>query len=97
SPSRLPATCRPYRAARRRRQSRARVRGKARPLNALVVALFVLVSSLHSQLGLQVVIEDYVHDPRVQRTAVRLAGFAHVVIAAAGVLAVIRVAGGGAT
>jgi len=69
----------------------------ARPLNALVVALFVLVSSLHSQLGLQVVIEDYVHDPRVQRTAVRLAGFAHVVIAAAGVLAVIRVAGGGAT
>jgi succinate dehydrogenase / fumarate reductase membrane anchor subunit len=34
----------------------------ARPLNAVVATLFFLVGFLHLQQGLQVVIEDYVHD-----------------------------------
>jgi succinate dehydrogenase / fumarate reductase membrane anchor subunit len=66
-----------------------------RPLNALGVALLVLVASLHSQLGVQVVLEDYVHDSRTQRAAIALAAVVHVALAAAGVLAVIRIAGGG--
>lgn len=65
------------------------------PLNALGVALFVLALSLHSQLGVQVVIEDYVHDARWQRRGVLLMALVHVLIAASGVLAVLRVAAGG--
>ena len=65
------------------------------PLNALGIALFVLALSLHSQLGVQVVIEDYVHDTRWQRGGVLMSAFVHVLIAAIGVLAVIRIAAGG--
>jgi succinate dehydrogenase / fumarate reductase membrane anchor subunit len=65
-----------------------------RSVNAFGTALFVLVAILHSQLGLQVVIEDYVHDARAQRAVILLAAAAHVLVAAAGVLAVIRIAGG---
>lgn len=65
------------------------------PLNALGVALFVLALSLHSQLGVQVVIEDYVQDARWQRRGVLLVALVHILIAAVGVLAVIRVAAGG--
>ena len=67
------------------------------PLNALGVALLVLTLSLHSQLGVQVVIEDYVHDERWQRRGILLLALVHVLIAAGGVLAVIRVAAGSGT
>jgi succinate dehydrogenase / fumarate reductase membrane anchor subunit len=66
-----------------------------RPINAFGSALFVLAALLHSQLGIQVVIEDYVHDLRMQRAAIVLAAAVHVLVAAAGVLALIRIAGGG--
>jgi succinate dehydrogenase / fumarate reductase membrane anchor subunit len=34
----------------------------ARPFNAIVAALFFIVAFRHLQYGLQVVVEDYVHD-----------------------------------
>jgi len=59
---------------------------------ALLLILLVLAAAWHSQLGIRVVLEDYVGDagPRT----VMLAGslFAHTLIAAAGVFAVLRVA-----
>lgn len=66
------------------------------PLNALGVALLMLVLSLHSQLGVQVVIEDYVHDPARKRVSLVLVGLAHALIGVIGVGAIIRIAAGGA-
>jgi succinate dehydrogenase / fumarate reductase membrane anchor subunit len=63
--------------------------------SALLLIVLVLVASWHSQLGLRVVVEDYVHGGAKTVLLVTL-GFAHCLIAAAGVLAVLRVALGAA-
>jgi succinate dehydrogenase / fumarate reductase membrane anchor subunit len=44
----------------------------AHPFNAIVAILLILVGFLHLQQGVQVVIEDYVHD-KAARTALLLA------------------------
>lgn len=67
----------------------------ALPLNALGVLLLVVVLTLHSQLGIQVVIEDYVHQPGLKTLSLVLASFAHALAGASGVFAVLRVAFGG--
>jgi succinate dehydrogenase / fumarate reductase, membrane anchor subunit len=46
----------------------------------------------HSNLGVQVVIEDYVHQPAVKLCALLLVWAAHVVFAVAGLIAVLRIA-----
>ncbi|HJS21418.1 MAG TPA: succinate dehydrogenase, hydrophobic membrane anchor protein [Steroidobacteraceae bacterium] len=67
----------------------------AMPMHALGVILLVGILALHSQLGVQVVIEDYVHDHAVKLLALVASSFAHVLIGAAGVLSVLIVALGG--
>jgi succinate dehydrogenase / fumarate reductase membrane anchor subunit len=64
----------------------------ADPLNASILVAFLVAAFWHAKLGLQVVIEDYVHTPA-------LAGIAHLanifvcaLAAIAGILAVVRVA-----
>ena len=64
----------------------------AQPLNAVLMLAFVVAVFWHAQLGLQVVIEDYVHTHGLQlllQIAVRFLCF---IGAAASVLAVIRIA-----
>jgi succinate dehydrogenase / fumarate reductase membrane anchor subunit len=61
-------------------------------LNALWLMLFVLTASWHSQLGVRVVLEDYVHEEALKTLALAASTFAHVVIASAATLAVLRVA-----
>lgn len=64
------------------------------PLNAILLLLLLLTLFHHSRLGLQVVIEDYVHGtPKVVTLA--LVGFLHAVLAVAGVYAIIKVSLGG--
>jgi succinate dehydrogenase / fumarate reductase membrane anchor subunit len=58
---------------------------------SLLMILFVLVAVWHSQLGIQVVIEDYVHDEGMKTVALALVSFAHFALAAAGVLAILRI------
>jgi succinate dehydrogenase / fumarate reductase membrane anchor subunit len=62
---------------------------------ALFLILFVLVATWHSQLGVRVVVEDYVHGGTKTLTLVVLT-FIHAVVAVAGVFAVLKVAFGGA-
>jgi succinate dehydrogenase / fumarate reductase membrane anchor subunit len=62
---------------------------------ALLLVVFVLVATWHSQLGVRVVVEDYVHGGTKTLTLVVLT-FVHALVAAAGVFAVLKVACGGA-
>jgi len=63
-------------------------------LTALLLILLVLTASWHSRLGLQVVIEDYVHGSGARTLWLVLVSFAHVFLAAAGVFAILKVAFG---
>ena len=62
---------------------------------ALFLILFVLVATWHSQLGVRVIVEDYVHGGTKTLTLVLLT-FIHAIVAVAGVFAVLKVAFGGA-
>jgi succinate dehydrogenase / fumarate reductase membrane anchor subunit len=66
----------------------------AAPFNSILLILLVISVVYHSSLGLQVVIEDYVHGATkvVVLVAVQLG---HVVLAVAGIYAVIVVSIGG--
>jgi succinate dehydrogenase / fumarate reductase, membrane anchor subunit len=63
---------------------------------AVFLILLVLTAAWHSQLGVRVVVEDYVHGQGAKALVLALITFFHVVIAVAGVLAILKVALGGA-
>jgi len=63
---------------------------------ALLLVLFVLVATWHSQLGVRVVVEDYVHGAGARTLTLVIVIFAHALIAVAGVFAVLKVALGAA-
>ena len=60
-------------------------------LTALLLILFVLTAAWHSQLGLRVVIEDYVHGSGSRTAMLMLSTFIHVLLAGAGVLSVLQI------
>jgi len=63
----------------------------AQPVNAVMVLLFLGAAFHHAQLGLQVVIEDYVHRAMLRLAAVIAVKFAAVFLAVASILAVLRI------
>lgn len=63
-----------------------------RGFTPVLLALLVVALAWHSALGVQVVIEDYVHGRVVKPVALTLASFAHVLVAAAALVAVLRIA-----
>ncbi len=64
----------------------------AKPWNALLLILFVVTMFWHAVLGLQVVIEDYVHTRWKEVVLLVAIKFLAVLGALAGVLAVLRIA-----
>ncbi|HSN71066.1 MAG TPA: succinate dehydrogenase, hydrophobic membrane anchor protein [Steroidobacteraceae bacterium] len=66
-----------------------------RPLSAVLMTLLVLTLVYHSVLGVQVVIEDYVSNKGTRILVLLAARFAHVLLGAIGVFAVLRIAFGG--
>ena len=64
----------------------------AQSSSALLLILFVLVGAWHSQLGLRVIVEDYVHGSGARTLTLVAISFAHVLLGAAGVFAVLKVA-----
>jgi succinate dehydrogenase / fumarate reductase, membrane anchor subunit len=66
-----------------------------RPFNAVLMALLIAATLHHGQLGLQVVIEDYVHHEAAKIALLLAMKALAVVLAALGILAVLRLALGG--
>jgi succinate dehydrogenase, hydrophobic membrane anchor protein len=64
------------------------------PFSAAMAVLLVVVGALHAQLGLQVVVEDYVSDKGTRVVVLVAIKFALVLAALLGVLAVLRLAFG---
>jgi succinate dehydrogenase / fumarate reductase membrane anchor subunit len=62
------------------------------PVNALLLIAFVIAAFWHAQLGLQVVVEDYVHTRWLEVAAQLAIKFLCVLGALASVLAVVRIA-----
>ena len=63
----------------------------ADPLNAVVLVAFLVAACWHAKLGLQVVIEDYVHTPLLGGIAHFANIFVCALAAIAGVLEVVRI------
>jgi succinate dehydrogenase / fumarate reductase membrane anchor subunit len=62
------------------------------PVNSVLLAVTLGVTFHHTQLGLQVVIEDYVHCKAMKVASIVLVKFASVLLAAASVFAVLKIA-----
>ena len=65
----------------------------AEPVNSILLILLVITLVYHSSLGLQVVIEDYVHGAAMISVLIAMK-FLHVLMAVAGIYAVIVVSVG---
>ncbi|HET9034534.1 MAG TPA: succinate dehydrogenase, hydrophobic membrane anchor protein [Dokdonella sp.] len=64
----------------------------AHPCNAVLLIAFLIAMFWHGQLGMQVVIEDYVHTPWLAVSCQLIVQFVCVLAALASVLAVLRLA-----
>lgn len=61
------------------------------PLNSILLIILVATLFYHSSLGVQVVIEDYVHEDGGKVVALVLAKFIHLFAAVVGIFAVLRI------
>lgn len=64
----------------------------AQPLNALALVLFIGTAFWHARLGLQVVIEDYVHTRWLELALLIIVKFVYLLLGLAAVIAIGRVA-----
>lgn len=64
----------------------------ARPWNAVLMILLAATLAWHSSLGIQVVIEDYVHQPFARVASLILSKFVHVLLATGALFAVLDIA-----
>jgi len=62
-----------------------------RPINSILLLLLSVTLAYHSYLGIQVVIEDYVHAPGVKVATLIFSRFAHVLLAMAAVFAILKI------
>ncbi len=62
-----------------------------RPINSILLLLLSVTLGYHSYLGIQVVIEDYVHAPGLKVAILLLSRFAHILLVAAAVFAILKI------
>lgn len=61
------------------------------PVNTVLLSLLCAVTAYHSHLGVQVVIEDYVHGPLLKPLLLLASRFVHILLAVAAIYAVLRI------
>jgi succinate dehydrogenase / fumarate reductase membrane anchor subunit len=61
------------------------------PANSVLLMLLVAAVSYHSFLGVQVVIEDYLHGAGSKLLALIVSRFAHIIVAVASAFAILRI------
>ena len=62
-----------------------------RPINSILLLLLAVTLAYHSYLGIQVVIEDYVHAPGLKLATLLFSRFAHILLVAAAVFAILKI------
>jgi succinate dehydrogenase / fumarate reductase membrane anchor subunit len=67
------------------------IRFIAQPANSVLLMLLVAATTFHSYLGVQVVIEDYLHGAGGKLLALITSRFAHIIIAVASIFAILRI------
>jgi len=67
----------------------------AAPLNSILLALLAIALAWHSNLGVQVIIEDYVHGPFIKVISLIMSKFAHLLVVAVAVYSVMKISFGG--
>lgn len=61
---------------------------------ALILLLFIAASAWHMKIGMQVVIEDYVHNEKLKLVAIMLNNFFSVAVALASTYAILKLSSG---
>jgi succinate dehydrogenase / fumarate reductase membrane anchor subunit len=69
----------------------------AKSMNTVLMLLLATVAIYHSQLGIQVVVEDYVNHHGAKLAVLMLVNFVHLLLAALAAFAILRVAFGAST
>ncbi len=65
-----------------------------KPLNGVLLALLCATLAYHSYLGVQVVIEDYVHAAALHKASLIISRIAHLVVASVAVYAILGIGSG---
>jgi succinate dehydrogenase / fumarate reductase membrane anchor subunit len=64
------------------------------PLVAIVMLLFIIASCWHMKIGMQVVIEDYVHNEKLKLASIMANGFFSAAVALASIYAILKLSSG---
>ena len=64
------------------------------PAVAIVMLLFIITSCWHMKIGMQVVIEDYVHNEKLKLASIMANGFFSALVALASIYAILKLSSG---
>jgi succinate dehydrogenase / fumarate reductase membrane anchor subunit len=64
------------------------------PLIAIILLLFIIASAWHMKIGMQVVIEDYIHNEKLKLASIMANNFFSVVVALASIYAILKLSSG---
>ncbi len=64
------------------------------PLVAIIMLLFIIASAWHMKIGMQVVIEDYIHNEMAKLAAIMANNFFSIAVALASIYAILKLSSG---